>query len=183
MAVTQLATITLQQASTYTDLYTISWATSSNGIYYEASGSPLYLASASNQGDVFIEYGSTQVKVAPLTPFCSNSLAINLPTGNVTYSLNENASVQARLILDDGSVSKFLDTTGTYNFIAPLSASFTFAASGTGSWAANGRLTVSASKNGVPFFSGTTLVSGSEISSTFLVDANASYIITAVTTV
>lgn len=183
MAVNQLATITLTQKSTYTDLYTISWATSSNGTYYEASGSPLYLTSASQQEDVFIEYGSTQVKVAPFTPFCSNSLVTNLPTGSVTYSLNENASVGAALTLSDGGTNRFLDTTGTYSFIAPVSASFIFIANGTGSWAANGKLTVSASKNGTLFFSGSTLVSGSGVGGTFLVDTNASYIITAVTTV
>jgi hypothetical protein len=132
---------------------------------------------------VFIEYGSTQVKVAPLTPFCSNSLVTNLPTGSVTYSLNENASVGAALALSDGGVAKFLDTTGTFSFIAPASASFTFTANGTGSWVANGKLTVSASKNGTLFFSGSTLVSGSGIGSSFVVDQNASYIIAAVTTV
>ena len=183
MAVNQLATITLTEKSTYTDLYTISWATSSNGIYYEASGSPLYLVSASAQGDVFIEYGSTQVKVAPLTPFCSNSLVTNLPTGNVTYSLNENASVGAIFALSDGGTNKFLDTTGTFSFIAPVSESFVFTAAGTGSCAANGKLTVSASRNGTLFFSGSTLVSGSGISSTFLVDTNAYYLVSVVTTV
>jgi hypothetical protein len=101
----------------------------------------------------------------------------------VSWSLNETLSptVNADLLITLNGVnivSQFTDASGSFNATSSATIFFQGYNSGSQSWPSSSTLFVTASKDGVKFFSGSSSVSGSIISSSFTALSGSTYLIT-----
>lgn len=176
----QLVTVILIEPSTTTDSYSIEYTTGS--VYFVATGSPAFLPYSGSSKVVVTEYGTTTIKMSPNNDICTNSVYVNVPVSYVTYSLNENGAVNGNLIVT-APIDRALNTNGTGSFTAPVSASifFTLYNSGSSSWPVGASMNITASRDGVLFYSASTSNSGSFITGSFITATNSVYKIMATT--
>jgi len=192
----------LTRGSYNTGNFSASFASASGGAFYPV------LASNSNsqnpQGPVFLytsplftasvsipsqSYNYLQFKLVSQDSFCGTEAiytVTGLPTASfayVSWSLSETLSptVNADLLITSSGVdivSQFAAASGSFNATSSATIFFQGYNSGSQSWPTQSTLFVTASKDGVGFFSGSSAISGSIISSSFTALSGSTYLIT-----
>ena len=159
-------------------------------------GTPAYLPNVGNSVVVSIPSGSFSYLAFNLNngiggcELCDNDVLFVI-TGSapvqtfayVSWSLSETLSptVNADLLITSSGVdivSQFTDASGSFNATSSATIFFQGSNSGSQSWPTSSTLFVTASKDGVGFFSGSSSISGSIISSSFTALSGSTYLIT-----
>ena len=179
--------------------YVVTFASASASplIYFPVlAGSPAYLPNVGDNAVVYIpsqSYSFLQFNLNNGVSQCElcNNDVVFLVTGSapattfayVSWSLSETLSptVNADLLITSSAVvllSQFTDASGSFNVTSSATVFFQGYNSGSQSWPTSSTLFVTASKDGVKFFSGSSAISGSIISSSFTALSGSTYLIT-----
>ena len=175
--------------------YNVTYTTAST-FYPVLGGSPVYLPNVGDSAFVTIPSGSFSYLAFNLNngsgscELCNNDVLLVI-TGSapattfayVSWSLSETLSptVNADLLITWSAVellSQFTDASGSFNVTSSATVFFQGYNSGSQSWPTSSTLFVTASKDGVGFFSGSSAISGSIISSSFTALSGSTYLIT-----
>ena len=159
-------------------------------------GTPAYLPNVGDSVFVTIPSGSFSYLAFNLNngitncDYCDNNVLLVI-TGSapvqtfayVSWSLSETLSptVNADLLITSSAVellSQFTAASGSFNATSSATIFFQGYNSGSQSWPTSSTLFVTASKDGVKFFSGSSAISGSIISSSFTALSGSTYLIT-----
>ena len=179
--------------------YVVTYTTGSTYIPV-ISGSPAFLPNVGDSAIVVVPNTATSSYLAfnlnngtSGCAYCDNDVLL-VVTGSapapapttfafISWSLSETLSptVNADLLITSSAVvlvSQFTDASGSFNVTSSATVFFQGYNSGSQSWPTSSTLFVTASKDGVGFFSGSSSISGSIISGSFTALSGSTYLIT-----